>query len=93
MNDMENAVDEAVEIYEIVEKHPAMNRISLKNKRLPKPPEPKPKFGKLKKNQVILLFLLFMTRSTRVAAAKKRLKIPVFYPLSPGVRSGELRLH
>ena len=49
MNDLEWAVDEAVEIYELVEKHPAMNRISLKNKRLPKPPEPKPKFGKLKK--------------------------------------------
>ena len=49
MIDIENAVDEAVEIYELVEKHPAMNRISLKNKRLPKPPEPKPKFGKLKK--------------------------------------------
>ena len=49
MIDIENAVDEAVEIYEVVEKHPAMNRISLKNKRLPKPPEPKPKFGKLKK--------------------------------------------
>ena len=49
MIDIKNAVNEAVEIYEVVEKHPAMNRISLKNKRLPKPPEPKPKFGKLKK--------------------------------------------
>ena len=30
MNDLECAVNEAFEIYELVESHPAMNRISLK---------------------------------------------------------------